>query len=60
MNKIKNKLAPEDMIYKFVVFKLEGHNTWRMCDEKSFREIKNALEPKYILVDRITGKIELK
>lgn len=57
---MEKKLLPKDMIYKFVVFKLEGHTTWRMCDEVSFRDIKTALEPKYILVDRITGNIEIK
>lgn len=55
-----NKIPEENMIYKFVVFKLKGHTTWRMCDEKSFRDVKTALDPKYILVDRITGKIEIK
>lgn len=54
------KIPEEKMIYKFVVFKLKGHTMWRMCDEKSMQGNKDLVEPKYILVDRLTGKIEIR
>lgn len=57
--KKERKLLPEDLIYTFVVFKLKGHTTWRICDGKSFKDIKTAFDEKYILVDRITGQIKI-
>lgn len=56
----KQKMLPEDLIYTFVVFKLIGHTTWRICDGKSFKDIKTAFDEKYILIDRLTGEIIIK
>lgn len=53
--------------YLILVFKIEGHSTWRMLsgpDEKQImaqltsREFPKVTAKKFIEIDRITGKIE--
>lgn len=46
--------------YRFLMFKLEGHSTWRITSEGSIKEVKGKItHAKMLEIDRITGKVSL-
>ncbi len=51
------------MIYKFVLFSLKGHKTWRVADAITFaRDVKpdQIMSKKIIEMDRLTGQVTVK
>lgn len=69
-NKMSNKnnkgpqkeLKPGELFYKFVLFKLKGHTTWRFNHEGGMREVESdtITEKKELIIDRVTGEVKLK
>ncbi len=48
--------------YRFVLFKLKGHSTWRMTEETSFKKEvpqDKVTATKLIEINRITGEVDL-
>lgn len=54
--------SKKPLVYTLVMFKLEGHQTWRINTEASLsKETKmKVTEKKFIIIDRITGEIIIK
>lgn len=52
----------KEMKYRFVMFKLKGHETWRVTAESSFLgdHVLEVTEKKIIEIDRMTGKVVTK
>lgn len=56
----KKKL--KDLTYEFVLFKIKGHETWRLNNVASMKDINPDIitEQKKMVVDRITGEVTVK
>jgi hypothetical protein len=45
--------------YKVVMFKLKGHQTWRISMDSGMMGVKNITEQKIIEIDVITGEVKV-
>lgn len=54
-----NEIKKEDLVYKFIVFKIKGHKTYRFADKKTAEQTKDKYDITDIEVDRLTGKIKV-
>lgn len=62
------RLYPSDLKYFICLFKMEGHETWRLQTGKSIQQIEQYLKSqlgthivtakKFFEIDRITGSFE--
>lgn len=47
----------KELKYRIIMFKLAGHQTWRITTEASFKDVKNVTEKKTIVIDRLSGNV---
>lgn len=53
----------KELKYRFIMFKLKGHETWRVVDARSKNkelDPKNITAKKVIEIDRLTGVVIVK
>lgn len=48
-----------DPKYRLIIFKIEGHEKWRLTTEKSIKQVKGVTHAKMLEIDRNTGQIKL-